>query len=65
MIIMLISFAIITLIVNLYKNYINNNLQAKVKVALNGGSLGLGILMIIQYILGVIIIIKIILKIIS
>lgn len=65
MIIMLISFVIISLIIKLYNNYINNDLKAQVNLILNGGSLVLGILNIIQYILGVIIIIKIVLKIMS
>lgn len=59
--ILLIIFAVIFIIIRLWKNYIANNLIANIKYQENG-SLFLGLLVISEYILGAIIIIKIILK---
>ena len=61
MLILLILFAIMFISTRLYTNYLRNNMKARVKYQLNG-SLFLGLLMIGQYIIGSIIIIKIILK---
>ncbi len=63
MIVLLILFAVIVGITELYKRYISNNLIALAKYKANNGSLLLGILVITEYVLGAIIIIKIILKI--
>lgn len=59
--VLLIIFAIIFIIVRLWKNYISNNLIANIKYQKNG-SFSLGLIIISEYILGAIIIIKIILK---
>ena len=58
--ILLIIFAIIFIIIKLWKNYIANDLIANIKYQKNG-SFGLGLLIIGEYILGEVIIIKIIL----
>ena len=58
--ILLIIFAIIFIIIKLLKNYITNDLIANIKYQQNG-SFDLGLLVIGEYILGAIIIIKIIL----
>lgn len=63
MIVLLILFAIIVGITELYKRYISNDLIALAKYKANGGSLLLGILVMTEYVLCAIIIIKIILKI--
>lgn len=62
---LLIIFAIIFTIVRLWTNYLKNDLQANIKFQIKGGSPILGILAISEYILGAIIIIKIILKIVG
>ena len=62
MLILLILFAIIYLIVKLWKNYLNNNLLANMKMRIKGRSVVLGLLIIAEYIIGAIIIIRIILK---
>ena len=61
MLILLIIFAIMLIATRLYTNYLRNNMKARVNYQLNG-SIFLGLLMIGQYIIGAIIIIKIILK---
>lgn len=62
--ILMIIFAIIFIIIRLWKNYIANNLIANIKYNKNG-SLPLGLLIISEYILGATIIINIILKIVD
>lgn len=63
--ILLIIFAIIFIILKLLKNYLENNLQANIKYHIKGGSPCIGILVISEYILGAVIIIKIIMKIVG
>ena len=63
--ILLIIFAIIFIVVRLWKNYLENDLQANIKFHIKGGNPILGVLAISEYILGSIIIIKIILKIVG
>jgi uncharacterized membrane protein len=63
--IVLIIFAIIFIIVKFWSNYLKNDLQANIRFHIKGGSLILGLLVITEYILGAIIIIKIILKIVG
>lgn len=60
--ILLIILMIILIILKLYENYLNNNLSARIKFQLNGGSTILGLLTISKYVLLGIVIIEIILK---
>lgn len=60
--ILLIIFAIIFIVVKFWKNYLENDLKANIKFHIKGGSFILGLLVISQYVLGAIIIIKIILR---
>ena len=63
--IILIIFAIIFVIVRLWKSYLENDLQANIKFHIKGGNFVLGLLIINEYILGAIIIIEVILKIVG
>lgn len=60
--VLLIIYAIIFIVVKFWGNYISNDLKANIKYNLNGGNFILGLLTISEYILGAIIIIKIVLK---
>ena len=60
--VLIIIFAILFIIIRLCKNYISNNLFANIKFRQNG-SLGLGLLILSEYILGAIIFVKLIFKI--
>ena len=60
--ILLIIFAIIHIIIKIWASYIENDTLANLKFHAEGGNLILGLLVISRYILGAIIIIKIILK---
>ena len=60
--VLIIIFAFIFIIIRLWKNYISNSLSANIKFQLNG-SLGLGLLVLSEYILGAIIFVKLIFKI--
>lgn len=62
MLILLIIFAILFFIEKLWTNYLKSDLNARVMFQLNGGSLLLSLIVISKWILGTIIIIKIILK---
>jgi len=64
MIYIVIAFVIISIILKLWKNYLCNDIQANIKYHIKGGSFTLAILTIFEYILGAIILVKIILKII-
>ena len=59
--VLLIIYAIIFIITKIWANYIKNDLRANVKYQFNG-SLGLSLLTLSKYVLGSIIVIKIILK---
>ena len=63
--VLLIIFAIVVGIIQLYKRYIIGNMEALIKFKAKGGSVLLGILIITEYILGAIITIKLILKLIG
>ena len=60
--ILIIIFAILFIIIRLWKNYISNNLFTNIKFQQNG-SLGLGLLILSEYILGAIIFVNLIFKI--
>lgn len=60
--IILIIFAIIFIIVKFWKNYLENDLKANIKYHIKGGNFVLSLLVISEYILGAMIIIKIILR---
>lgn len=59
---LLIIFAIIFIIVKFWSNYLKNDLKANIQFHIKGGSFMLGLLIISEYVIGVIIIIKIILR---
>jgi len=60
--VLLIIFAIIFIIVKFWSNYLENDLQANIRFHIKGGSFILGLLIISKYVIGAIIIIKIILR---
>ena len=62
MLILLIIFAILFFIDKLWTNYLKSDLIARMKFQINGGNLLLSLIVISKWILGTIIVIKIILK---
>ncbi len=62
MLILLILFAILFFIDKLWTNYLKNDLIAGMKFQINGGNLLLSLIIFSKWILGTIIVIKIILK---
>lgn len=62
MLILLIIFAILFFIDKLWTNYLKSDLIAGMKFQINGGNLLLSLIVISKWILGTVIVIKIILK---